>query len=93
VKLTVDSAGLTYHFCPGKASWFPEIQELFEQCRVAYYTGITPRAGGLEDQRDLFAEVFPAFVERWRERVYNRIWADTTEYVEAVLKAIFGKKE
>lgn len=91
--LSVDKASLKYPFCPGKATWFPEIAAIFLQCQVAYKTGIMPRAGGLEDQGELFAQVFPAFVERWGERVYNRVWADTMNTVNQVLKAIFGDKK
>ena len=89
--LTVDKAGLSYLFCPGKATHYPEIIELFDSCRVAYTTGIMPKAGGLEDQDGIFTEVFPAFTERWRERMYNRWWGDISEFTNNVLKAIFGK--
>lgn len=68
------------------------ILEAAEQCRVALETGILPRRGALEDQDDLFCEVFPVFVERWRARSYDAVWRDVRDYVKIVLEAVLGKK-
>jgi hypothetical protein len=89
----IDKGSLSYPFCPGKATWYAEYAELFEQCRVALEAGIMPKAGSLEDQDDLFVEAFPAFVERWRERSYQRMWRDVVEHTQKTLEAIFGKKK
>lgn len=88
----VDAEGPKYNFCPGKATWYEEIAILFEQCRVALETGILPKAGALEDQDELFNEVFYTFVERWRTRQYRLLWKDISEMAEAILKAFSGKK-
>ncbi len=88
----MDDYSLGYTFCPGKATWYSEIVELFEKCRVTYETGILPGDGSLEDQDEMFSEVFYSFVERWSARQYNRIWADVRDYTKVVLESIFGKK-
>ncbi len=89
----IDNYSLEYGFCPGKATWYEEAAELFEQCRVALETGIMPSSGSLSDQDALFYEVFPFFVMRWRERAYHRVWADVREFTKEVLEGIFGKKK
>jgi hypothetical protein len=91
--LGIDAASLKYSFCAAKAGWYPEIIDVFEQCRVAYLTGILPQSGGLDDQPALFAMVFPAFVDRFRARTYARIWEDVSDYSQQILNAIFGKKK
>jgi len=65
---------------------------LFNQCRVACDTGIMPKEGSFENQEDIFCEVFPHFVARWKDRFYAKIWLDVRTYTEAVLKSIFPKK-
>lgn len=89
----MDNYGLEYSFCPGKATWYEEIAELFGQCRVALETGIMPSRGSFQDQSAMFVEVFPEFVQRWKERSYNRVWQDTREFTQAVLEAVFGKSK
>ena len=84
----VDDYSRKYLFCPGKATWYPDIAELFEQCRIAIETGHLPRAGALEDQPDLFVEVYPDFVERWKSRQYYRTWRDVVDFTPKVLEQI-----
>ncbi len=91
--MSVDAAGLKYGFCPGKATWYVDIYNLYYQCRIALETGILPHEGSLQDQDETFCEVFPLFVDRWKERTYGRVWEDTRQYVEAVLKAVLGTKK
>lgn len=89
----VDAISVQQTFCPGKATWFEEIQEIYQDCRVALETGILPKEGSLEDQDELFTDVFPTFVERWRERAYERTWSDVRAFTKVVLEAVFGKKK
>lgn len=89
----IDDYSLQYTFCPGKATWYEEITELFQQCRVAMETGIMPNRGSFEDQSAIFVEVFPAFVERWKDRNYYRVWADVKDFTKVVLEAVFGTKK
>lgn len=89
----VDESGLEFYFCPGKATWYEEISDLFKQCRVAMETGILPEKGSFEQQSEMFVDVFPDFVQRWKERNYNRIWQDTREFTKVVLESIFGKNK
>jgi hypothetical protein len=88
----IESSGESYSFCPGKATWYPEISEVFEQCRVAMDTGIMPKQGSLEDQDEMFFECFPMFVTKWKDRTYQKIWADVQSFTKTVLEAIFPKK-
>ncbi len=81
-----------FAFCPGKATWYEEIITLYDDCRVALETGILPKGGALEDQDPLFLEAFPAFVQAWRERSYDRVWNDVRTFTKSVLEAVFGKK-
>jgi len=87
-----DDKSLEYAFCPAKATWYPEIVELFTQCRIAMETGIMPQKGSFEEQPELFVEVFPDFVVRWKDRQYTRIWTDVAKFVSDVLEKIFSKK-
>ena len=91
-RFTIGPASYRYQFCPGKATWFPEIAELFEKCELAMHTGVLPGDGSLLDQDEAFVEVFPVFVSRWKERTYDQVWDDVRDYVEKILTAIFGKK-
>jgi len=84
----VDDYSRLYMFCPGKATWYPEMAELFEQCRVAIETGHLPRMGTIDDQSELFAHVYPDFVERWTTRKYYRTWRDVIEFTPKVLEQI-----
>lgn len=88
----VDDYSQEYSFCPGKATWFEEIAVVFEQCRIAFETGIMPTKGALDDQAELFTECFPTFVFRWKDRTYNRVWADVQSFTKIMLEAIFPKK-
>lgn len=88
----IDDNSLQYSFCPGKATWYEEIAELFEQCRVALETGILPNSGSLDEQDELFVEVFPYFVQRWKERQYYRLWSDVRTYVGGLIEGLLGKK-
>ncbi len=90
--MKVDPSGLSFNFCPGKATWYPEAGELFRACLVTQATGILPRRGSLEDQDELFVAVLPAFIERWAQRQYQRVWNDVSEFVTAVLKSVLGTK-
>lgn len=90
--MEVGAGSLAYRFCPAKATWYDEIAELFEVCRLAMETGIMPKGLNLDDQDEIFAAALPAFVERWRERHYNRVWQDVHEFTGKVLEAVFGKK-
>lgn len=89
--MKVGEGSLAYPFCPGKATWYAEITELFEPCRVALETGIMPKRGSMEDQPELFVTVFPVFLERWRDRHYQRVWQDVWHAVKTVLNSVFGK--
>ena len=90
--LSVGKQGQKYFFCPGKARQHPEIEDIFSVCRMSMETGILPSEGFLEDQNELFVEVFPIFVHYWKDRSYLKVWDDVHEFVDRVLKAIFGKK-
>jgi hypothetical protein len=87
----VDDFSLSYSFCPGKATWYEDIAEVFDQCRIALETGILPSKGSLNDQSEMFCEAFPIFLARWKERQYNRIWTDVRDYTKQVLEALFPK--
>jgi hypothetical protein len=86
--ISVDSYGLKLTFCPAKATWYHEFTELFSQLLVALETGILPKGGNLEDQDQLFVELFPYFVDRYRARQYSRSWADVITFAPKVLEAI-----
>jgi len=56
-------------------------------------TGHFPDSGPMSEQSEVFADVFPIFLDRWRERVYRRVWHDVQSYTKNILEAIFGKKK
>lgn len=86
----VDQAGAAFPFCPGKARWYPEIQQLFNECKAAYLTGYLPAPGDFWDQYSAFCESYHVFVERWEERKYQRVWRDVNKILPEVVKA-FGE--
>lgn len=55
-------------------------------------TGILPKAGSFEDQDEIFTDCLPVFVQKWKDRQYNRIWLDVHEHTQKVLEAVFPKK-
>ena len=87
----IDGYSLEYNFCPGKATWFEEITELFDSCRIALETGILPKRGGFSEQDSIFCEIFPIFLSRWKDRTYGKIWGDVRDFTKIVLEGIFGK--
>lgn len=93
MKVNPQKADLALPFCPAKATWYPEIAELFNECRVTLETGILPKEGAFLNQSDLFHEVFPYFVERWKEKTYQRMWDDIQDFTLTVVKGIFGGKK
>jgi hypothetical protein len=91
--IAVDQYGLRLPFCPGKARWSEEMGELFNACLVLTETGLGPTSGGLSDQSDMLNEVLPTFLTRWRDRTYQRVWADVRDWTKTVLESVFGKKK
>lgn len=87
----MDELSYKYQFCPGKATWYAEVAELFEMCLMSMRTGILPKDGSFLDQDELFVEVFPFFVQRWNERAYYRVWSDVRSYVTDTANSIMGK--
>lgn len=51
-----------------------------------------PRGQSFDEQDEFFAAALPIFVDRWRERSYQRVWGDVGEYVAALAGALLGKK-
>jgi len=86
--ISVDQNGIKLPFCPAKATWYDEFTNLFSVLLVALETGILPKAGSLEDQDQLFVELFPYFVDRYRARQYNKTWTDVLSFTPRVLEAI-----
>jgi len=84
----MDDYSLEITFCAGKATWYPDMIKLFSDCKLAVETGIFPKDGHFHDQDELFVEVFPFFVERWKHRAYYKVWADVVEFTPAVLNTI-----
>lgn len=52
-----------------------------------------PKGGNFEDQDEVFFEALPLFINRWRERNYQRVWDDVGDFTQKVLKAVFGDKK
>ena len=86
--IRVDKFGSKYPFCPGKATWFPELQTVFDQCLVAMETGILPGPGGLDDQPEMFSNSLSTFIEKYSWRRYGRVWQDVNEVIPKVLEAV-----
>lgn len=87
---------MKYTFCPGKATWYPEMLALFDELVLAYHTGIFPDSGSFYEQDELFVECFPQFYLSFKERNYGRVWSDVVEFSEHILKAVakmFGGKK
>ena len=90
--LQAGANGLSYKFCPGKATWDPEIAELFEACRLTLETGIMPKGPLIDDQDAHFMAALPIFIDRWRERSYERVWGQVGEFAGHLLMSLFPKK-
>jgi len=95
-RFRVDERGQKFTFCPGKATWYADIVKTYQECSLAFHTGILPREGHFSDQSELFVECYQAFVESYTERRYGRVWQDVSTFAEGVLKVIakmFGGKK
>jgi len=86
--MAVSKNGVKYTFCPGKSTWYEQTADIYDQCVVAAETGILPNEGGFVDQEALFAGVFPFFVEKYREKRYQRTWSDVSEFANDILKTV-----
>ena len=86
--LAVDKHGTKWPFCPGKATWYPEIQTVFDQCLIAKDTSILPKPGLIADQDEIFTAVFGYFLEKYSWRGYGRVWQDVGDVIPKVLEAI-----
>jgi len=80
-----------FRFCPGKATWYPDIMLLYQQCELASLTGIMPDRGELKDQDGVFADTFPYFAKRWTEKWYQRHMRDISGMITGIAQSIFGK--
>ena len=85
---SVDRYGVMLPFCPAKATWYPNIMQLFIECKAAYYTGYLPKPGDFWDQDQTFCEVYHVFVERFEDRKYARVWDKVNKIIPDVLKAL-----
>ncbi len=88
LPIRVDTNGNKYPFCPGKATWYPQMDLVFKQCLVAKETGILPEGGTLEDQSQLFYDCFHTFIEKYKWRWYGRVWEDVGDVIPKVLEAV-----
>lgn len=84
----VDRYGSRYPFCPGKVTWYPYLQRLFDQCLVAKETGLLPEPGGINDQDEGFCDALPTFIEKYTWRRYGRVWQDVNGIIPKVLEAV-----
>lgn len=89
--MSIGPGSWSYPFCPGKATWGQDTADLFDACRVALETGILPVGSNLEDQDAHFTAALPVFIDRWRERAYQRTWTDASEYLSMLLASLFKK--
>jgi hypothetical protein len=94
-KMRVDLLGGEYTFCPGKATWYDQIALTFVDCRIALEAGIFPSPGSLQDQPEMFADVFYDFMDHWNHRKYSRTLKDAglmaAAFIEQIFKGLSGK--
>jgi hypothetical protein len=49
--------------------------------------GVFPEPGTFQDQSEEFCAALPAFIDRWKQRSYVRIWEDVHSFVSQIIKA------
>lgn len=95
IAKSMSANGLPLTFCPSKATWYPELLELYDECLIAYKTSLLPQEGGLENQSALFNDVFGFFVSYYDKRRYAQVWTDVGDFTHKIFEAIskmFGGK-
>lgn len=74
--------GPGFGFCPGKATWYPDVKNFFDLMVLAAETGQPILAGALADQPGWAVDELSWFVPEYRETQFMRR-----------AKAIFGSKK
>lgn len=64
----VHRGGEQYGFCPGKATWDPEVASIFSTLVVSAETGVMMKAGGLEDQPAEWIELLSEFLPKYSDQ-------------------------
>jgi hypothetical protein len=61
----VHKGGEGYGFCPTKATWDPQVSQLFRTLHVAAATGVMWQDGGVKDQPTWWIELLSWFIQRY----------------------------
>lgn len=64
--IRVSDGGTLFGFCPGKATWYPDVAALYRMLSLVAETGTMPYEGGLMDQPDWIIELLGYFVPRYK---------------------------
>lgn len=74
--------GTAFGFCPGKSTWYPDVQKLFDLLVLSAETGQPLFAGGLAEQPEWAAEAMAWFIPQYLELQFLRR-----------ARAVFGGKD
>lgn len=62
--IQVVKGGTQYGFCPAKATWDPQVVDLFHTIHVAASAGVMWQDGGMKDQPMWWIELLSWFIQR-----------------------------
>lgn len=71
--MRLQEGGDSFGFCPAKATWDPEVTQLYRLCQISYETGTMWEPGGLKEQPDWFIELLSWFISVYdNTKFYSR---------------------
>jgi len=69
----VNRGGVTFNFCPGKATWDLESKSLFKILMIASESGTMYEAGGLSEQPEWWIDLLGWFLPKYNDsKFYER---------------------
>lgn len=70
----VNKGGVSFGFCPGKATWDSQTMHTYQMLVVAAETGNLWEAGGISNQPAWFVDLLAWFLPRYNDRIfYSRV--------------------
>lgn len=74
----ITKRGPFFSFCPGKATWDPELADIYRMLEIVYFTGLMPDGSDLLSQPDWFVDMLHTFLPLYDDhKFYQRqrsIW-------------------
>ncbi len=69
--MQVSQGGALYGFCPAKATWDFQANQIFKMLVISAECGIMYTAGGIEDQPSWYFDLCAHFIPRYHDFKFN----------------------